>query len=70
MPKGREITSSLRDQGVGLWIVGTSYRKISDILSLNYSTAYYSIIKKYRSTGYTKNQPRKPHLKNLGIELL
>ena len=66
MPKGREITSSLRDQAVGLWIAGTSYRKISDILGLNYSTVYY-IIKKYRSTGYTKNQPRKGRPNSISV---
>ena len=57
MPKQREISPSLREQAIGLYKGGSGISFISRILSNNCSSLHY-LIRKWKSTGSTKNLPR------------
>ena len=66
MPRSKEMSSSLRNQAVGLSKAGTSCRKISNILGINYSTVYY-ILKKFKETVSTINITRAGRPKSISL---
>ena len=57
MTKKREVSSSLRDQSIGLFKANYSFSQISKVLSLPKSTIQY-IVNKWKRFGDTKNAPR------------
>ena len=57
MIKKREVSSSLRDQCIGLFKANYSFSQISKVLSLPKSTMQY-IVNKWKRFGDTKNAPR------------
>ena len=69
MVKKREVPKGLRDQAVGLYRGGSSFRKIAQTLIIPHTTVY-NIIYKWKKIGTTQNLPRVGRPRKQGVRQL